>query len=715
MCTTLLFTSKFPGVGQTSEKPNTSSISTMSSVLKSKNISSGLTTNQPVSQQQQRSASPPNSSVNIFVPLCNILNTLYNSESVWPDVFVRAYVDDSLTERAWVDNSDCKEFVENIQTAFGTRPLPFSADAQSQQATTNNLLKMNEDSSDQMDVAGFRRGSQQIVQSRYVGLHAEIETLVVDLIKNFMINGGKLRPMKRPIVPTSGLGSVASQSSHMDNRSFIKLLQHTCGFASVRTMALGKIESWLPNPKLDMYTQDLLLSICVNCTQGDQADKEIIALILKLKPKLKQNQHYYDCIRELIKSSAVNFESVVQMTIRNEISTQHGMPASTQPSSQTVPKSMQNLNILQTAFACDGANASRIMAQTMQKVLIQRHADEYLRSLRILLRDTVRTSRQESPFDLIRFANELLNDHQLRSYFSSPLGSQAAMTAMSNLAQELATTGLFSLAGGLADFNQKSVKERYINNVCDLITVCILVSITPQIKEAYLRRQSETKELLIKYDMTAAQVQCNTVAWLQGSVRHYDVTPNEIVRCICKILFMLDKPEQYAIDNWPPEQERATLFRVVSEIPVLYDTLYQVLLLSSILPENMHHFLLVVEENLLKTAALVHAKDIYSLQLDSDKIEQFVTVLFNLCLYKFQVPSKFTITVLYWKACQVLVNLSALDPKGVGKHMWEKYPTIRLLMEMLITDDYNFPPQSSITESELFLTIFVNHLKKFVI
>ena len=30
-------------------------------------------------------------------------------------------MDDSLGERLWVDRCDCKAFVENIQTAFGTK------------------------------------------------------------------------------------------------------------------------------------------------------------------------------------------------------------------------------------------------------------------------------------------------------------------------------------------------------------------------------------------------------------------------------------------------------------------------------------------------------------------------------------------------------------------------------------------------------------------
>ena len=344
----------------------------------------------------------------------------------------------------------------------------------------------------------------------------------------------------------------------------------------------------------------------------------------------------------------------------------------------------------------------------MQKILIQRNSDEYVRSLRILLRDTIRNSRQD--FDLIKFTSELLSEHTIRHYFYPPApGRLEVATAAAS------STSLLTLAGGLMDFSLTQAKERYVNFICDLITVCILLSITQQIKHAYQSRQPETKEILIKYYMLMSQVQCDTVVWLQSVVsRTYEINPTELVRVLFKILFMVDKPEQcYTIDNWPSEQERGTLFRVVSEIPVLSETLHQVLMLANYLPENMLMLMLCVEENLLKTAALVHSKDIFSLKLAN--IEAFVTTLFHICLYKYQVPAKLVVSVLFWKAWQILLILSALDPKVFGRMTWEQYPTLRLLMEMIMTEDYNYPPQSSITEgnfpeinSYFFNSLFLN-------
>lgn len=38
----------------------------------------------------------------------------------------QVYIEDSLGERIWVDSSHCKTFVDNIQTAFGTKMPPKS-------------------------------------------------------------------------------------------------------------------------------------------------------------------------------------------------------------------------------------------------------------------------------------------------------------------------------------------------------------------------------------------------------------------------------------------------------------------------------------------------------------------------------------------------------------------------------------------------------------
>jgi integrator complex subunit 1 len=415
-----------------------------------------------------------------------------------------------------------------------------------------------------------------------------------------------------------------------------------------------------------------------------------------LKPKIKQQQHYFDTIKELIKLNPANLNILIQLTFLNEISTQqqhqmqHQYLATSQQQQQhhqsNISRNQHNLNILHAAFSVSSQQTSTIFAQLMVRIILQRNVDDNLRILRVLLRDTIRHCRVD--FDPICFTSELTSDTQIKQLFYTNQQTRGNLIAK--------TSSIFSIAGGLAEFQSIAVREKYVQAICDLVTVCILVSITPAIKEAYQRRHNDTKEILIKYYMIMSQIQCDTVTWLQSITRLYEITPKQLSKSLFHLLFMVDTPEQsYTIDNWPLEQDRGIMFRVVSEIPVLSELLHQILMIANILPE-LCLLMLRVEENLLKTAALVHIKDIYSLKLD--KTDQFVQFLLNTSLYKYQnYQSVFAVNVLYWQSWQILLILTALDPKGFGSIAWQQYPTLRILMEMIMTDDYNFPPQSSVT------------------
>ncbi len=47
-------------------------------------------------------------------------------------------------------------------------------------------------------------------------------------------------------------------------------------------------------------------------------------------------------------------------------------------------------------------------------------------------------------------------------------------------------------------------------------------------------------------------------------------------------------------------------------------------------------------------------------------MDNFIELLFSICLYTFQNPPtvSLAVTVLYWKAWQILLIIAALDPKG---------------------------------------------------
>lgn len=139
----------------------------------------------------------------------------------------------------------------------------------------------------------------------------QVKALTLELIRTYMntaaskTNVASKAPFKRTVT-----GAPAPTSVAIDNKNFICLLQNICGLdQEIRVIALSRMEQWLLNPKLEPYAQDLLMAVCCNlsCVSPNSnlmatfpipiGDSSFVHQIIKIKPKIKQSQHYFECIR----------------------------------------------------------------------------------------------------------------------------------------------------------------------------------------------------------------------------------------------------------------------------------------------------------------------------------------------------------------------------------------------------------------------------------
>jgi hypothetical protein len=162
MCRELLFTSN--------RLASTSSSSVL--LMKSKLLRPGGSVNPSINQN----CNGPT----INASICTILNLIYENETNWPDIFIKAYIDDFLAERSWVDNSVCKEFVANIQTGFNTKQIPFNVDNNGERIMNVNQIKSMEEE----EVDGVMNSESHFVRPRYSSNLNQIQSYVIDLIKN---------------------------------------------------------------------------------------------------------------------------------------------------------------------------------------------------------------------------------------------------------------------------------------------------------------------------------------------------------------------------------------------------------------------------------------------------------------------------------------------------------------------------------------------------
>lgn len=295
------------------------------------------------------------------------------------------------------------------------------------------------------------------------------------------------------------------------------------------------------------------------------------------------------------------------------------------------------------------------------------HKDDYLRSLRALLREIVRVLRFD--INLYVLCRSLVRE---RKEF---------------------TTALRDL----------EYRDRVFYAIGDLLCLSMFLGISPQVKEAaQLLSRGDKKEIatLQAYQGLVAKIQQDSVTWLhECALRLFRPAIHDFKHVLLKILFLESPDQYYKIDMWPSENDRNLLIRLASEVPLLQSTLIRVLLIGI----SKEHPLsavdaLEISDQLIKRAAVIPNEGCPSLHADKLEIIDFI---FNLSAYRHPenitlpqgyTPPQLAISNLYWKGWIMLLMMSAHNPSSFGNLAWKKYPMLRTFMEMCITNHFSYPP-----------------------
>ncbi|XP_035870708.1 integrator complex subunit 1 isoform X1 [Phyllostomus discolor] len=585
----------------------------------------------------------------VSVLACSLLMAAYEEDENWPEIFVKVYIEDSLGERVWVDSPHCKAFVDNVQTAFNTRTPPTSMLLQGEAGRSGGDLSAGssphpslteeEDCQTELLIAEEKLSPEQegqvMPRPRYEDLAESVEEYVLDVLRDQLTR-------RQPIDNVS--------------RNLLRLLASACGYKEVRLMAVQRLEMWLQNPKLTRPAQDLLMAVCVNCGSHSAEDVDVISHLVKirLKPKVLLN-HYMLCVRELLNAHKDNLGTTIKFVIFNELSN---------------ARNPNNMQILYTVLQHSAELAPKFLAMVFQDLLTSK--DDYLRASRALLREIIKQTKHEINFQA--FCLGLMQERKEPQYLDMEF------------------------------------KERFVVHVTDVLAVAMMLGITAQVKEAGVawdKGEKKNLEVLRSFQSQIAAIQRDAVWWLHTVVPSISkLAPKDYVHCLHKVLFTEQPETYYKWDNWPPESDRNFFLRLCSEVPILEDTLMRVLVigLSRELPLGPADAM-ELADHLVKRAAAVQADDVEVLKVER---VQLLDAVLNLCTYhhpeNIQLPPGYqppnlAISTLYWKAWPLLLVVAAFNPENIGLAAWEEYPTLKMLMEMVMTNNYSYPP-CTLTDEE---------------
>jgi integrator complex subunit 1 len=165
-----------------------------------------------------------------------------------------------------------------------------------------------------------------------------------------------------------------------------------------------------------------------------------------------------------------------------------------------------------------------------------------------------------------------------------------------------------------------------------------------------------------------------------------------------QVLFLESQEQYHGKDSWPNENERATMYRLATEVPVLQNTLTRLCIMGT---SKEHPItcpdLLDLLDKIIKRAAAIQSELPTIVVEKTDLFE----LMFGLCTYRYPenitlptgyYPPQLAITNQYWKSWVMLLIMAAHNPSSFGNVAWEKYPMLRALMEMCITNYFTFPP-----------------------
>ncbi|KAI8492608.1 Integrator complex subunit 1 [Branchiostoma belcheri] len=546
----------------------------------------------------------------VVVLTCNILMSAYQEEDNWPDNFVKVFVEDSLGERVWVDNPECREFVANIQTAFSTKLPPKSGltpDLGSRPPSSTpehcpSPTQFGDDDDKSSDVSEGLTTSErltpddQTITPRYTFMQESIEGYILDTLKDQL-----------------------TRRQAMDNlsRNLIRLMTVTCGYAELTRPA-----------------QELLMSVCLNCVTQDPQDVEVVSALIRVRLKTKPLiNHYNSCMRELLNAHPENLSLVLKHTIYNELSNS---------------RNPNNMSLLAVLFQHSPEEAAKYLAVVFQELLTNR--EDYLRAVRALLREIIRALRGDLNF--AAFCRSLMQERsepqftdmeghlkshagalrttvhghgrssqdcdaiprhvsafRISDWLLRPLlaaGDLNFAAFCRSLMQERSEPQFIDMEGHLKERSEPQftdmeghlkersepqfidmeghLKERLLLQLTDLICLGCLLSVTAAVKEAasaVSRGDKKDVETLRRFQLQSSVIQRDSVWWLHTiAPGMFKLNSTDYVQCIQKVLFMESAESYYSKDNWPPEGERAYLLRLVSEVPVQEDTLMRLLVIG---------------------------------------------------------------------------------------------------------------------------------------
>ncbi|OUC43654.1 hypothetical protein D917_09624 [Trichinella nativa] len=589
---------------------------------------------------------------NLFCVICESLMIALDEKTDWPECIAKAFIQDSLGERLWVDRKECNTFVKNIITVFNTVLPAYDAidTLVSECIQTGGMVKCLSPTYSLIVETGPSVNEffpKHKVRPRFVRISDSFCSHTSELLREFV---------------SRRLDSVP--------RNLLLTLASCCGHEEIRQMASQKLDGWLQTNKVGrifslqvivscfkimrlLFQMNkplaiLLLTTFINCKALLMpTDKEVLHNLIRIRFKSKVvNRIFAIALKELFSLNCEAMQLLICILLRNE---------------QAANRSSTSPGIINYCFQHDAEKAVYYLAAIIFDFISSK--EDHSRMLKNVLRE-IQRGVLKSEFPLLLFCKTLFNEWKTKSE-----QMQAHKERVCHLMEELFCAAvLLHVPQFTKDLPANWRKD------CS-----IWIPLHKQIRSAL-----HEAVLWLKYRCASDSAMCKVDTLF---VFHF---------LSINIMLFLNKPEFYSTKDYGlMDQERSFNYKAVCESGLDEETFYEILSSTAAgqLPlSGLEKFEIV--EAIVHRSCASPFNDQINLHISDGKIIDYVL---QCCVL--QIPHhleqqmvKLANAVFYWRAWIVTIIFGALNPKSVGEILWNCYPIAQCFMHMVITDDFVYPP-----------------------
>ncbi|VDM34160.1 unnamed protein product [Hydatigera taeniaeformis] len=387
----------------------------------------------------------------LYAFVANLLLIALGNQSKWPPKLIKIYLEDSLSDRIWVDLDECKAFVLNLETALPSvtgdprglftllcasgPPVPGV-----QAALGLNLPSANTTAAPTLSpvtsldladavAAGLHatRTSQsakvihggdlaRLVSPRFESSRSAVESLITTTLRE---------ALSRRSSSSAGLGhSLASSTDPsgpsgevVHTRCLIRTLAMAAGIPEIRSLAAQRLEPWLTNPKLQVLAVGLLAIVVSNCKQGSASSSDIdtiVTVVFRIRQKLLKANIQAAVLENICRLAAVgtaNLAILVKLCMASELPTIAAICEASEQAAKQAAKQQQSQLPSLTSHASKSNETSSFSDSTISSInAVAVNASEAVSKGHISVSFILPKLYQRFPIEWTKVVAEVLHD-----------------------------------------------------------------------------------------------------------------------------------------------------------------------------------------------------------------------------------------------------------------------------------------------------------------